>query len=505
MAYIYPLEDFKKNWEASPLIVFDTNSFLNLYRYTPETTEHILSVLKSISKDQFWLPNQVIQEYSENHGEVIRKEHSKYKEVTREVERVILITENDIAKQFKKYNKFKFPLVKELEGKIQNAITSIKEEAAKYKDDIKQEVKRNERMLKEDKVKEFVDDLILSDCIGAGFNLSEMLGIFSEGELRYNYKIPPGYMDEDKDKTDVTKRRKFGDLILWKELLGKAKDSKVPIIFVTMDEKEDWWVLDKDKNPIRPREELIEEFKEHSEVPFALMSLPNFVNHVSVINDTPDMKSYLEMNALSICKNLIDMQGWEDILSGKSELSYYLIHSGAIQDWFDNVVSDVDADDYSEPEITITSVDLIEDEVFIEADFEAKVGANITLSFSENYSSDEYAVLTVSGSISLEFKVDLEEEADFINTDDLNIRVGGFDILECEMDYYDNTALVGDEDRCRDCGNPNTSYHMKNGEAVCENCSSCYETCPHCGRLFEHGTLGGAFCNHCEIEREQQD
>ncbi|MEM5627553.1 hypothetical protein AAHB47_30535 [Bacillus wiedmannii] len=46
---------------------------------------------------------------------------------------------------------------------------------------------------------------------------------------------------------------------------------------------------------------------------------------------------------------------------------------------------------------------------------------------------------------------------------------------------------------------------MKNGEAVCENCSSCYETCPHCGRLFEHGTLGGAFCNHCEIEREQQD
>lgn len=506
VAYTYPFDDFQKNWDYSPLIIIDTNGFLNLYRYTPETTEHILKVLNSIPKEQFWIPAQVIKEYTENHSRVIRREHSKYKEVTREVERIMLITENDIAKQFIKFNKFKFPLVKELGEKINTAITSIKEEAQKYTEEIKQEVKRNEQMLKEDKVKDFVDELLSTSCIGKTFNLSEMLEIFSEGEKRYKYKIPPGYMDEEKDKTDNTKRKKFGDLLLWKEVLQQAKKCQSPIIFITMDEKEDWWVLDKDGSPVRPRDELINEFKEYSEAPLALMNLTNFVNYISIINNMVDNKTNLEMNALSICNNLIDEEEWEEILNEKSQFRNYLIHSGRIQDYFHNLISDVEIDECDEPEIEIISVAIIENEVIIEGSFKTKIGINITESYSKNYSEDIYAVITASGSISFEFEVNLVNEDDFIDMDTLHIVVGGFDVLDCDLNYHEedmpNDML---EDRCRDCGDPDTPYHTKNGEAVCESCSSNYETCPDCGKLFEHGTLGGAFCYDCEMMIDKQD
>jgi len=39
----------------------------------------------------------------------------------------------------------------------------------------------------------------------------------------------------------MTRGNKFGDLIIWKEMIEKAKAEKRPIIFVTDDGKSDWW------------------------------------------------------------------------------------------------------------------------------------------------------------------------------------------------------------------------------------------------------------------------
>ena len=48
-----------------------------------------------------------------------------------------------------------------------------------------------------------------------GFTEEEIWDIEQEGALRYEQCIPPGYSDKDKDIN------KYGDLIIWKELLGK--------------------------------------------------------------------------------------------------------------------------------------------------------------------------------------------------------------------------------------------------------------------------------------------
>ncbi len=54
-------------------------------------------------------------------------------------------------------------------------------------------------------------------------------------------------------------RHRFGDLIIWFQIIEYAKKEARDIIFVTEDKKEDWWEEYKD-NKIGPRHELIREF-----------------------------------------------------------------------------------------------------------------------------------------------------------------------------------------------------------------------------------------------------
>jgi hypothetical protein len=66
--------------------------------------------------------------------------------------------------------------------------------------------------------------------------------IFEEvGPGRYESRVPPGY----KDANDNSKQgfHKFGDLILWFEIIEQAKATQKPVLFITDDRKEDWWDL----------------------------------------------------------------------------------------------------------------------------------------------------------------------------------------------------------------------------------------------------------------------
>ncbi len=80
-------------------------------------------------------------------------------------------------------------------------------------------------------------------------------------------------------------RREFGDLILWNQILKEAKERQIKnIIFVTDDEKEDWWqYLDyKGRKIISPRPELIEELHMQSGVElFHMYNSEKFIEYAS--------------------------------------------------------------------------------------------------------------------------------------------------------------------------------------------------------------------------------
>ena len=108
-------------------------------------------------------------------------------------------------------------------------------------------------------------DQIFAERILSGFSNDRLVELGKEGQPRYSAKIPPGYMDERKNEDGDL--RKFGDFFVWKELLEHGKERKLPLIFVTGDEKEDWWQEVKGggtRRTLGPRPELIAEFREHS-------------------------------------------------------------------------------------------------------------------------------------------------------------------------------------------------------------------------------------------------
>ncbi len=72
------------------------------------------------------------------------------------------------------------------------------------------------------------------------FELMNKLGEL--GEARYTQDLPPGYMDRVKVDTPVKGSNKFGDLIMWEEIIAHVSESVTnSVVVLTRDRKEDWF------------------------------------------------------------------------------------------------------------------------------------------------------------------------------------------------------------------------------------------------------------------------
>jgi hypothetical protein len=111
--------------------------------------------------------------------------------------------------------------------------------------------------------------------VGEPFSPEELKKIFEEGEVRYANQIPPGFLDAQKDGD-----KKYGDLILWKEMIRYASDKKVDVLFVTDDAKEDWWWKTQGET-IGPLPELRQEFNKQTDQVFYSYSPLTFIKKIS--------------------------------------------------------------------------------------------------------------------------------------------------------------------------------------------------------------------------------
>jgi hypothetical protein len=76
-------------------------------------------------------------------------------------------------------------------------------------------------------------------------------------EWRYEHKIPPGYLDAKNLSGGA------GDFLIWKTILKEGKQRDKDFIFVTAEEKQDWWV--RSHGAFQPRPELLEEYRKETE------------------------------------------------------------------------------------------------------------------------------------------------------------------------------------------------------------------------------------------------
>lgn len=257
-------EEFRTLWENCTF-VFDTNVLLDLYRYPEKAREEFLSVLTSKGIfHRFWLPHQAAMEFQRNRLKVawsslnpldeLKKEIEVLKRKTREIGEII---ENGSSRGiFGNIKKDPFQTNSEKEiSKLENALDRLKNSRQKE--------------IEKDSLREEIDKLITGKIGSPPKNQQELDQVYTEGEKRFSLKMPPGYLDQTKEPEEflwgtLSFKRKFGDLILWKQIIKHAKEQNLShLIFVTNDNKSDWWWMEEyqGKKTFGPRPELIEEIK----------------------------------------------------------------------------------------------------------------------------------------------------------------------------------------------------------------------------------------------------
>ena len=273
--------------------MFDTNSLLNVFRFTPEASKEYFEIIQSI-QDKIYIPYLVALEFHFHKSETL------------------LLNEINVTKfknNFSKnWNKLKSEAAKTLFSSLSYRNDIDKKELNAYLSDLL----NSEDLNIENKLVEKISSIsenqtnifnalveIMHSKTGERYTQDMITKIEKEGEERYKNGIPPGFNDANKKLSrsynGIKYQQKFGDLIIWKDIISKAKEDRIKhVIFVTSDGKRDSKTdlnykvcVGNDGNGkekyqiIGPRIELIEEMKNETGADFYLMDELEFMKQFS--------------------------------------------------------------------------------------------------------------------------------------------------------------------------------------------------------------------------------
>ena len=312
--YQKPNKDVEKQFWEKSIFVFDSSALLNFYYIPSSKLQEIFNEIFERIKDRLWIPNHVEFEFFKNRESVILKPITeKYNPLK---ENYLHDTKKSIDKIIKNIEDLKNNTKKEDKHPFieQKAIDDFLSKTENFKTDYTEFEKTTITLLEEqiEKIKAIKqDDIVLNSFtkyfkVGRKYNYSEIIDIIKEGKLRYEFQIPPGYKDiDDKEKIGI---QIFGDLIIWKQIIEFAKETKKPILLIVDDLKQDWCEKDK-KNPERielPNFDLIREMFDIAGVPVWFYSLPQFLHNSKNYLQSNINDEIIEIVQQSIAKDLDD-------------------------------------------------------------------------------------------------------------------------------------------------------------------------------------------------------
>jgi predicted nucleic acid-binding protein len=270
-----PSHNYQEIWRNATF-VFDTNVLLNLYRYQSATREALLKVLERLG-DRIWICHYTALEFQRNRLRVIAEQSRRFAEVREIVEKAKAGLTSPLEKlQLPKRHALIDP---------QPLIDGFDRLVAEYLAKLDALSKKQQDLLGPDPLKNRLELLFDGKVGGEPTDQKAIDDLFKNGEYRYKFNIPPGYKDDEKDKDEpdeflhkgIVYKRKFGDYLIWQQMLGFAKSMEIrKLIFVTDDAKEDWWqkVQCRGLQTVGPRTELVQEAKSIGGISTFLMYNP---------------------------------------------------------------------------------------------------------------------------------------------------------------------------------------------------------------------------------------
>ncbi len=156
--------------------------------------------------------------------------------------------------------------------KHKSIIEPIEEATQRVQKDLKTAKLSHPDFLENDEFLEIITKL-LAGKVGEPYSEEDLEKIYEDAEKQFILKQPPGYEDVKK-----TVPERYGDVVLLSQLIDYAKSLKRPLIFVTDDEKEDWWRKHEGKT-IGPRPELVQEMLAKAGVHFYMYTTARFMDY----------------------------------------------------------------------------------------------------------------------------------------------------------------------------------------------------------------------------------
>lgn len=316
--------DFKSIWNKG-IFIFDSNVLLDLYRLPISAREDLFNVFQNEKfKDRIWIGFQVLLEFLNNRLEVISDQKNKFTQVKKLVESTISKYDESFSSLEDELKNLKLAqrhsLIepeKYINEKNINQGKNFLDEFISYLDELEKEQfdVNDDDVIKEKVLK------IFDGKTGKSFDQKTLEEIFSKGEERYKNSQPPGYMDIKKEGAypyeDKKFVRKYGDLLLWKEIIEKCKTEKIEYaVLVTGDVKEDWWQKKRGKK-LGARMELLNEiYSEATELnTFYMYDTSSFLQYAK-----QEIDVNIKESSITEAKELIELSNRERILSRKQSL-----------------------------------------------------------------------------------------------------------------------------------------------------------------------------------------
>ena len=239
-ARLQPLEEIKDD----SFVVLDTNALLVPYTISPKSLGEIRETYENlVSKSRLIIPGQVAREFAKQRA-------NKLSELFQQLNRKL--------SNLPQLQRGKYPLLENLPF-YQDAISLEKEI-----DELLREYKRTIGNVLQS-IREWTWDdpvsSLYSELFSKGVVIDPELDkdeLKDELSRRKTHHIPPGYKDAGKDDKGI------GDLLIWFTILEIGKQHKQSVIFVSGDEKTDWW-YQSEGQALYPRYELIDEYRRCSD------------------------------------------------------------------------------------------------------------------------------------------------------------------------------------------------------------------------------------------------
>lgn len=250
--YPRPEKDLEALWERATF-VFDANVLLNFYRYSPKTSESLRRSIAHV-KPRIWVPYQAAAEFHQNRLPEISRQSAAYEKICKQADNLLSSLDNARSHPFARDATLE---------PVRSALLTLKTELTTAKEE-------QLALVQGDTILERITDL-LGNHVGDPPSEEEYVGMLKLAETRITKHIPPGYKDAKKDGP-----RKCGDGVMWLEILAFAKQTKVDVILVTDDSKEDWWLGEAGKT-LGPRPELVREFREQASRDFHMYDPTRFI------------------------------------------------------------------------------------------------------------------------------------------------------------------------------------------------------------------------------------